>query len=89
MTHGTIAGVIPTDLIQGRSNPWTSLYHPSRIKLRAAGEFTLEKSATRSSRLSLSLIAVRSAWKSNYRAGTDWAFPHGEERCVSRFNEHS
>lgn len=42
MTHGTIAGVLITDLIQGRPNPWASLYEPSRITLRAAGEFTRE-----------------------------------------------
>jgi nitrite reductase/ring-hydroxylating ferredoxin subunit len=30
MTHGTIAGMILCDLIQGRENPWSSLYDPSR-----------------------------------------------------------
>ena len=39
MTHGTIAGVLLTDLIQGRENPWASLYDPSRITLRAAVDF--------------------------------------------------
>lgn len=39
MTHGTIAGVLITDLIQGRENPWTGLYDPSRITLGAAKEF--------------------------------------------------
>ena len=36
MTHGTIAGLIITDLISGRHNPWASLYDPSRVTLRAA-----------------------------------------------------
>src|SRR5919106_1318044 len=33
ITHGTIAGILLTDLILGKSNPWTALYDPSR-KLR-------------------------------------------------------
>lgn len=30
MTHGTIAGMILTDLIQGKANTWSKLYDPSR-----------------------------------------------------------
>jgi glycine/D-amino acid oxidase-like deaminating enzyme/nitrite reductase/ring-hydroxylating ferredoxin subunit len=30
MTHGTIAGILLTDLILGRANPWVELYSPSR-----------------------------------------------------------
>lgn len=39
MTHGTIAGMLLTDLIGGRDNPWATLYDPGRKTLRAAGEF--------------------------------------------------
>jgi glycine/D-amino acid oxidase-like deaminating enzyme len=35
LTHGTIAGILLTDLIMGRENPWTSLYDPSRKSLLA------------------------------------------------------
>jgi glycine/D-amino acid oxidase-like deaminating enzyme/nitrite reductase/ring-hydroxylating ferredoxin subunit len=42
MTHGTIAGMLLTDLILDRENPWATLYDPSRITLRAAGEFAKE-----------------------------------------------
>ena len=42
MTHGTIAGMLITDLILGRENPWRKLYDPSRISLRAAPEFLKE-----------------------------------------------
>jgi len=42
MTHGTIAGMLLTDLIRGRSNPWAELYDPSRKPLRALGEFVKE-----------------------------------------------
>lgn len=31
-----------SDLILGKENPWTDLYDPWRIKLRAAQEFTSE-----------------------------------------------
>jgi Rieske Fe-S protein len=42
MTHGTIAGMLLTDLILGRDNPWAPLYEPSRKSLRAAAEFARE-----------------------------------------------
>jgi glycine/D-amino acid oxidase-like deaminating enzyme/nitrite reductase/ring-hydroxylating ferredoxin subunit len=34
MTHGTIAGILLTDLILGRENSWAGLYEPSRKTLR-------------------------------------------------------
>lgn len=42
MTHGTIAGMLLTDLLQGRKNRWEDLYSPSRITLRAMGEYAAE-----------------------------------------------
>ena len=39
MTHGTIAGLLIGDLIEGRKNPWADVYDPSRVSLRAAGAF--------------------------------------------------
>src|SRR5207244_3848090 len=42
MTHGTIAGMLLTDLIMGRENRWATLYDPSRISLRAAKDFAEE-----------------------------------------------
>ena len=39
MTHSTIAGILLTDLIQGRKNPWASLYDPGRITPKAAPDF--------------------------------------------------
>jgi Rieske Fe-S protein len=29
MTHGTIAGLLTTDLFNGRENPWAELYAPA------------------------------------------------------------
>lgn len=36
ITHGTIAGLVLTDLILGRDNRWAALYDPSRMTLKAA-----------------------------------------------------
>jgi glycine/D-amino acid oxidase-like deaminating enzyme/nitrite reductase/ring-hydroxylating ferredoxin subunit len=42
MTHGTIAGILITDLIQGRPNAWEKLYDPSRKPIHALGEYASE-----------------------------------------------
>jgi glycine/D-amino acid oxidase-like deaminating enzyme/nitrite reductase/ring-hydroxylating ferredoxin subunit len=42
MTHGTIAGMLISDLILGKANPWQKLYDPSRITVKAAKEFLSE-----------------------------------------------
>lgn len=42
MTHGTIAGILLTDLIVGRENAWATLYDPSRKPLRAARDYAKE-----------------------------------------------
>ena len=42
MTHGTIAGMLLTDLIVGRENPWAGLYDPTRKSLGAIKEFAKE-----------------------------------------------
>jgi glycine/D-amino acid oxidase-like deaminating enzyme/nitrite reductase/ring-hydroxylating ferredoxin subunit len=42
MTHGTLAGMLISDLILDRENPWEKLYDPSRVTLQATGEFSRE-----------------------------------------------
>jgi glycine/D-amino acid oxidase-like deaminating enzyme/nitrite reductase/ring-hydroxylating ferredoxin subunit len=42
MTHGTIAGMLLTDLILRRENPWTELYNPGRVRSGAAVEWVRE-----------------------------------------------
>src|SRR5918996_1146684 len=37
ITHGTIAGILLTDLILGKSNPWAALYDPSRKPRKVPG----------------------------------------------------
>ncbi len=42
ITHGTIAGMLLTDLIQGRPNPWEDLYDPSRKNVASVGNYFRE-----------------------------------------------
>lgn len=45
MTHGTIAGMLLTDLIMGRNNEWAKLYKPARVVMMSrssASEFARE-----------------------------------------------
>ena len=42
MTHGTIAGIILNELVQGRKHQWAKLYDPSRVKLRSTPEYVKE-----------------------------------------------
>jgi glycine/D-amino acid oxidase-like deaminating enzyme/nitrite reductase/ring-hydroxylating ferredoxin subunit len=44
ITHGTIAGMLLTDLVVGRPNPWATLYDPSRKTLsrHSVAEFLTE-----------------------------------------------
>ena len=46
MTHGTIAGLLLADLIQGIDHPWATLYDPSRISLRSLWTYTKENANT-------------------------------------------
>ena len=39
MTHGTVAGILLTALVQGETHRWSSLYDPSRISLKATPQF--------------------------------------------------
>jgi Rieske Fe-S protein len=42
ITHGAIAGILLTDLIEGRGNAWEGLYDPRRVTARAATEYISE-----------------------------------------------
>jgi glycine/D-amino acid oxidase-like deaminating enzyme/nitrite reductase/ring-hydroxylating ferredoxin subunit len=42
MTHGTIGGMIISDLILGKRNPWAGLFDPARVTPKAAGRFARE-----------------------------------------------
>lgn len=42
MTHGTLGGLIVSDLISGQDNRWAGLYEPSRITIRTGGDYIKE-----------------------------------------------
>ena len=42
ITHGAMSGILLSDLIQTRSNPWAEVYEPSRIVLSATKNFVSE-----------------------------------------------
>jgi Rieske Fe-S protein len=48
MTHGTIAGILLTDTILGRKNPWAEVYDPSRIRpsMATTTDFIAENTKT-------------------------------------------
>jgi glycine/D-amino acid oxidase-like deaminating enzyme len=46
MTHCTAGAMLVTDLIMGRSNPWASLYDPSRKVTHGISEFIKEQANT-------------------------------------------
>lgn len=46
MTHTTLGGMIVTDLIMGRSNPWATFYDPARKVKHGLGDFVKEQADT-------------------------------------------
>lgn len=42
LTYSTIAGILLTDLIHGKENPWESIYNPSRINFNTTGNYIKE-----------------------------------------------
>ena len=42
MTYGTLGGMIITDIIMGKENPLIKIYSPSRITLKATGDYLSE-----------------------------------------------
>jgi len=49
MTHGTIAGLLLTDLVQGRPNVWEKLYDPCRVTARATLDYLSDNAEVLSS----------------------------------------
>jgi Rieske Fe-S protein len=46
MTHCTAGAMLITDLIMGRTNPWTTVYDPSRKPVHGVAEFIKEQANT-------------------------------------------
>jgi Rieske Fe-S protein len=75
MTHGTIAGMLLTDLILGRENPWATLYDPSRKTLRALQEFAREN---------VNVTLQYTAWMTAGEVDTADAIPPGTGAIIRR-----
>jgi glycine/D-amino acid oxidase-like deaminating enzyme/nitrite reductase/ring-hydroxylating ferredoxin subunit len=75
MTHGTIGGMLTTDLILGRENPWAELYDPKRLTLKASGEMAREN---------LNVAVQYAAWVLPGDVRSEEQVPPGEGRVVRR-----
>jgi glycine/D-amino acid oxidase-like deaminating enzyme/nitrite reductase/ring-hydroxylating ferredoxin subunit len=75
MTHGTIAGVLLTDLISGRENAVATLYDPSRKSLRAVKDWVVEAAIS---------SAPYAQWLTGGDVGSIDDIPPGEGAVVRR-----
>jgi nitrite reductase/ring-hydroxylating ferredoxin subunit len=75
ITHGTIGGILLTDLIMGVPNPWTDIYDPSRIALRAAPHFAREN---------LNVAEQYSSWITPGDAGSADEIPNNSGAVIRR-----
>jgi glycine/D-amino acid oxidase-like deaminating enzyme/nitrite reductase/ring-hydroxylating ferredoxin subunit len=75
MTHGALGAMLLTDLILGRDNPWSRLYDPKRVSLRAAPDLAREN---------LNVAAQYSAWVLPGDVPEEDDVPAGEGRVVRR-----
>jgi nitrite reductase/ring-hydroxylating ferredoxin subunit len=75
MTHGTIAALLLPDLIQGRPHPWSDVYDPTRLRLRALGRFAQEN---------LNVAARYAAWLAPASASSADAIRPGSGAVVRR-----
>ena len=75
MTHGTIAGMVLTDLIHGRENAWSTLYEPSRKTLSALNTFAKE---------TLNMVAQYADWFTPGDIKEDAFIPAGSGAVVRR-----
>jgi len=75
MTHGTIGGMLLTDVLMGRANPWLSLYDPRRVTLKSAAEMAKEN---------LNVAAQYAAWVLPGDTAHEADVPKGEGRVIRR-----
>jgi nitrite reductase/ring-hydroxylating ferredoxin subunit len=75
MTHGMIAGMLLTDLILGRQNPWADLYNPSRLTCPAALDYLRENFNT---------VLHYTDWLTGGEVTSSDAIRSGEGRIVRR-----
>lgn len=75
MTHGTIAGMLLTDLIRHRDNAWSTLYEPARKTLGALTTFAKE---------SLNMAVQYADWVTPGDVTDDLLVPPGSGAVVRR-----
>jgi glycine/D-amino acid oxidase-like deaminating enzyme/nitrite reductase/ring-hydroxylating ferredoxin subunit len=78
MTHGTIAGMILTDLIQGLAHRWATVYDPRRVSYRAG---PIEQFAKENADVAVQLVKDFIS-PGEVSAATD--IPRGEGRLMRR-----
>jgi Rieske Fe-S protein len=88
MTHGTIAGMLLTDLIQGRTNEWAELYDPGRVILRTTPDFVKEN-ANVAAQYAKGYLGPGEAGGSNeIAAGEGAVIRRGVKRVAAYRDEH-
>ncbi|MDQ2889258.1 MAG: FAD-dependent oxidoreductase [Gemmatimonadota bacterium] len=75
IAHGTIAGILLTDLITGVDNPWTVIYDPSRISFRSAPDYAREN---------INVAEQYSAWLTAGDVGNPDEIPNDSGAVVRR-----
>jgi glycine/D-amino acid oxidase-like deaminating enzyme/nitrite reductase/ring-hydroxylating ferredoxin subunit len=76
MTHGTIAGMVLSDLILGNPNDWVTLYDPHRVSLRAR---PIEEFAKENADVALQYVKD---YASPGDASSESDIPRGEGRLI-------
>jgi glycine/D-amino acid oxidase-like deaminating enzyme/nitrite reductase/ring-hydroxylating ferredoxin subunit len=74
MTHGTIGGLLITDLINEKENPWAEVYKPTRVPLKVAGSYIKE---------ALSMAGQYADWVSKADLGSIDELANGKGAIVS------
>ena len=73
MTHGTVGGMLLSDMILGRANEWSALYDPKRVRVGAAPDLAREN---------LNVAAQYAAWLLPGDAPTEADVPRGSGRVI-------
>lgn len=73
MTHGTIGGMLLTDMILGLENEWAELYEPKRVRLGSAADLAREN---------LNVAAQYTSWLLPGDAPEDEDVPRGSGRVI-------
>jgi glycine/D-amino acid oxidase-like deaminating enzyme/nitrite reductase/ring-hydroxylating ferredoxin subunit len=73
MTHGTVGGMLLTDMILGRDNEWSKLYDPKRVRIGSATDLAREN---------LNVAAQYTAWLLPGDAPSEADVPRGSGRVI-------